>query len=346
MNFNKRSNIEVPEDSLLFKYIIGDISADEKAVVEKWAEESADNEKILIQLAKIYYAQKTQQRIENRNSLLAYQKVHSRIRKKSRRLFFRRITVAASFTIGILGLGSFFLQYLGFQKDVDLPSLITVQSNDNSRTQVVLPDGTEVHLNSSSTITYPSYYTGKERKVALEGEAYFKVTHNTEKPFIVSTADQKYNVKVLGTEFNMQAFEEDNIIQTTLVSGSIQLDIKGKNSKTILTPSQKAIYSLETNDLKVITTDTNRETDWMYNRLVFKDTPMSEVLARLTRFYNVEFDVKNRIINTYTFTGTFEDKPLYQVLDYMKISSRINYNITYQKDENGTKSVVELRKKY
>ena len=222
--------------------------------------------------------------------------------------------------------------------------MITVESNDNSRTRLVLPDGTEVCLNSGSSITYPSRYTDSERNVTLSGEAYFKVTHNKEKPFIVNALNKKYKVKVLGTEFNMQAYRDDNVIQTTLIVGSVQVDIQGKNTKTVLLPSQKAIYSVQNNELAVVTANTDRETDWMYSRLVFKKTPMPEVLARLSRFYKVEFDVRNKIIDTYTFTGTFEDKPLYQVLDYMKISSQIDYNITYQKDEKGTKSVVVLRR--
>ncbi len=93
-----------------------------------------------------------------------------------------------------------------------------------------------------------------------------------------------------------------------------------------------------------ISTDTDRETDWMYDRLVFRKTPMPEVISRLSRFYDVEFRVIDPVIMTYTFTGTFEDKPLFLVLDYMKISSGIANEITYYNDDNGTQSVVVLRK--
>ncbi|WP_029906831.1 FecR family protein [Prevotella sp. 10(H)] len=332
------------EESLLLKYIIGETTDIEKKLIEEWSDENSENEKILTQLAKIYYARKTQQRIKNRDIDSAFHKVEKRINKKRRLLFLTRTAVAASLIIGFLGIASLFLQQSGVQETF-MASMITVRSNDNLRTQLVLPDGTEVHLNAGSSLTYPSHYIGKERKVILSGEAYFKVTHNDEQPFIVSTPDKKYNIRVVGTEFNMQAYEEDNIIQTTLVSGSVKLNIKGQDSETVLRPSQKAVYSTETSKLEVVAANTDRETDWMYGRLVFRKTPLPEVLARLSRFYNVEFDVKNKIINTYTFTGTFEDKPLYQVLDYMKISSRINHTITYQKDDKGTtKSVIILRK--
>lgn len=344
MELNEKSYIEIPDESLLLRYIIGEVTQEENLLVKEWSGKDTANEELLIQLARMYYAQRTQQRIKNRDTEAAFRIVNNKIKRKGRRLFLQRVGVAASLIIGILGIGSFFFQYLDLRESF-LPSMITVESNDNSRTRLVLPDGTEVCLNSGSSITYPSHYTHGERNVTLSGEAYFKVTHNKEKPFVVNALDKKYKVKVLGTEFNMQAYKDDNVIQTTLIAGSVQVDIQGRNTKTVLLPSQKAIYSLQNNELEVVSANTDRETDWMYSRLVFKKTPMPEVLARLSRFYKVEFDVRNKIIDTYTFTGTFEDRPLYQVLDYMKISSQIDYNIiTYQKDEKGTKSVVVLRR--
>lgn len=333
-----------PDESLLIKYIIGESTDDENNRIEDWIKDNPDNEKILTQLALIHHAHKTHERIKHRDVATAYDKVQHKIRKKTRRFLLRRIGVAASLALGLIGIGSLLIQFLDI-KEQYAPSLITVHSNDNSRSQFTLPDGTEVHLNSRSVLTYPSYYQGKERKVTLlEGEAYFKVAHNADRPFIVNVADEKYNIKVLGTEFNLQAYKNEKIIRTTLVEGSVEINIAGNNKKTTLKPSQKAVYSSNTNQLEITTANTDRETDWMYDRLVFRQTPIKEVLERLSRFYNVEFDVKNDIIYQYTFTGTFEDKPLYQVLDYMKISSRINYIITYKKDENGTKSVVELSK--
>lgn len=343
MELDEKSYIEIPDESLLLRYIAGEVTQEENLLVKEWSRKDIANEELLIQLARIYYAQRTQQRIKNRDTEAAFRIVNNKIKKKGRRLFLQRVGVAASLIIGILGIGSFIFQYSDLRESF-LPSMITVESNDNSRTRLVLPDGTEVCLNSGSSITYPSRYTDSERNVTLSGEAYFKVTHNKEKPFIVNALNKKYKVKVLGTEFNMQAYRDDNVIQTTLIVGSVQVDIQGNNTKTVLLPSQKAIYSVQNNELAVVTANTDRETDWMYSRLVFKKTPMPEVLARLSRFYKVEFDVRNKIIDTYTFTGTFEDKPLYQVLDYMKISSQIDYNITYQKDEKGTKSVVVLRR--
>ncbi len=342
MSSNDISHIDTPDESLLLRYIAGQTTEKEEQSVDEWAGIDIENEKALSGLARIYHAQKTRQNIDRRDTRSALLKVMGQIRRNLWRQRLQRVAVAASLIIGVVGIGSLSLNNSDSGEIV--PSTITVSSTDNSRTRIELPDGTQVHLNLSSSITYPSHYTGDERKATLTGEAYFKVFRNEEMPFIVSTPDQKYNIRVLGTEFNMQAYEEDGIIQTSLISGSVEVDIDGRSTGTVLSPSQKAIYSLSTHELQVVTTDTDRETDWMYGRLVFKKTPMPEVLARLSRFYNIEFDVRNPVIRTYTFTGTFEDKPLFQVLDYMRISSGIENTITYRKDDDGTKSVVVLRK--
>lgn len=339
MNLNEDQHSRVPNEALLLKYITGKVCADEELAVTNWMNENEENKKIVTQLAYMYYAEKTQERINRRDPHKVFQKIKKRIYIKKTTFYLKRIAAVASFIIGIAGISVLF-----FQKEIMAPALVTVYSNDSSHADVTLPDGTMVHLNSRSSLTYPSFYSDDDRKVILTGEAYFKVARNVSKPFIVSIPNEDINIKVLGTEFNINAYKEDNIIQTTLISGSVELNTDGGKVQTILEPSQKAVYSSKDNQLSVKIVNTDRETDWMYNRLVFRETPMKDVLTRLSRFYNIEFDVKNQIIYNYTFTGIFEDKPLYQVLDYMKISSKIDYQITYKKDNKGTKSVVELRK--
>jgi ferric-dicitrate binding protein FerR (iron transport regulator) len=334
---------EAFDEALLLRYVAGQTTECEDRKVEEWVSGSMENEKVFSEVAGLYHAHRTRQNIDSRDSRSALLEVWGRIRKGLWRKRLRRMAVAASLVIGAAGAA---VILYGSGSGEVAPSMITVQSNDNSRTRIELPDGTQVHLNSGSVITYPSHYTGGGREVILSGEAYFKVFRDEDKPFVVTTPDRKYSVRVLGTEFNMQAYEDDGVIQTSLVAGSVEIDIDidDRSEGVVLLPSQKAIYHTDTHRLLVTTTNIDRETDWMYGRLVFRKTPMPEVLARLSRFYDVEFDVKNPVIMTYTFTGTFEEKPLFQVLDYMKISSGIENATTYSSDANGTKSVVILRR--
>jgi ferric-dicitrate binding protein FerR (iron transport regulator) len=182
----------------------------------------------------------------------------------------------------------------------------------------------------------------------LTGEAYFDVSHNPKQPFIVSVKDDKMRVKVLGTAFNIQAFADEETIHTTLVDGSVDLELKTKSGEyrnQKLVPSEKASYNPSNNELLIKTVDTAYETSWTTGRLMFKNTPLPEVLRKLSHYYNVQFDVRNTIINTYTFTGTFENKQLFQILSYLKISSNIDSQINQitSDDSNGVKqSTVKL----
>lgn len=106
----------------------------------------------------------------------------------------------------------------------DEAQIVTVQANAGMRTHFNLPDGTVAYLNSGSVLSYPLHYDKKERRVTLTGEAYFKVTHNPEQPFIVSVANDRMRVKVLGTEFNLQSYNNESIVQTTLVSGAVHIE--------------------------------------------------------------------------------------------------------------------------
>lgn len=213
----------------------------------------------------------------------------------------------------------------------------TLLTAPGCRYRLVLPDSTRIWLNAASAVTYPVRFREDVRLARMAGEAYFEVSRAASWPFVVKTENEGMMVRVLGTSFNIAAWQDSDTIQATLVSGSIAL--KTGNASQLLKPSQKAVYSTRDQQLQVLVVNTDRETDWVYERLVFRQTSMKEVLARLSRFYNVSFDVKNQAIYQYTFTGTFEDKPLIKVLDYMQLSSRIKYNIL----KKGKKTIVELK---
>jgi ferric-dicitrate binding protein FerR (iron transport regulator) len=216
----------------------------------------------------------------------------------------------------------------------------TLIASKGKRFRLVLPDSTRIWLNSDSRLTYPLRFERTARLTEVSGEAYFEVSKAANWPFVVKAAGDELAIRVLGTAFNVSAYEKNKTVQTTLVSGSVGLEIPGRpGGNTILKPSQKAIYSIHDKALLVKTVDTDRETDWVHNRLVFRQTPMSEVLTRLSRFYNVGFNVKNKNIYQYTFTGTFDNKPLETVLEYMQISSRIRYTILHKAE----KTIVELK---
>ena len=338
--------IDGPDSSVVLRYIWNTASEEEKAQVDVWLKEDPEHEKVLLQIARIYYANQTRERIASRNSLRAYQKVQKKMQVHVRRFFLKRVSVyAACFLLGLI-ISS--VIYWKKQDNVYLPSqVITIQANAGMRTHLDLPDGTVAYLNSGSTLSYPLPFDKNVRRVSLSGEAYFEVTHNPEQPFVVSVQDDRMRVKVHGTEFNVEAYEQE--IQTTLVSGSIDIEVveNGQVAKKVhLNPSDKAIYDVTKDKINIFPVNTEYETSWINGRLVFKNMPLPQVLKKLSYFYNVKFDVQDDIINSYYFTGTFQDKQLSQVLDYLKITSQIDYEIKTTRSDDSHKiqqSVVVLK---
>lgn len=333
-----------PDGALLFNYLKGVTTEKEKIRVEDWMQVSDENWKMALQVARIYYASRTKERILKRDSLRAYKKVQKCIdgRKKRRSLY--RISIAAACFIGLLGMSTM-ISFWKKTTSIQSSQTVTVSANRGVRTCFDLPDGSVVHLNSGSTLIYPLSNDEKERRVQLSGEAYFSIKRDPERPFIVSLSDDRMRVKVLGTEFNVRAYEKENVIQTTLVTGAVNLEMKdheGNVNERTLCPSEKAIYDLANKTLEVLKVDVESEIAWKDGRLVFKETPLPEVLNRLANFYNVEFKMMNAELESYLFTGTFNNRQLPQVLDYLRISSQIDYSIKQMHTDDSLSEQREL----
>ena len=347
---NRHINFQEPEGMMLLRYIKDTASNKEKSYIEAWLEADENNKRILLQTARIYYANNAMERIASRNPLIAYEKLEQRLVKRARLYWLKRFSVAAACIIAIIGLSSL-ISYIRVGSSTDDPQYITLEANAGIRTHFNLPDGTVVYLNSGSSLSYPVPYDSKERKVCLSGEAYFKVTHNEKQPFIVSAFGDRYNVRVLGTEFNMQAYASEDQISTTLVKGSVNVEVKnkiGKIYKWELKPSEKAVCDIDEGKVLITKVNTIYETAWMEGKLMFKNMPLPQVLKRLSYFYNVKFEIQDPVINSYYFNGTFENKQLSKFLYYLKISSRIDYEIkqAMTDDSQGSQStMVILRKK-
>jgi len=330
------------DGTLLLKYINETANCDERKQVDVWLAEDEANSDVLLQVAQIYHAQRTRQRTRQRNPYGALHRVQQRMAQRSRRIIIRRLAVAASLLIGILGTASLMRQKPQTEAP---PQMITVATNAGMRSHLTLPDSTVVYLNAGSTLVYPSQYDKNARRVQLSGEAYFKVARSADKPFVVNTANDKVNVQVLGTEFNLQAYEKDGLAQITLVEGSVQVGIQGKKGNILLAPSEQLTFDISTDQVFLETTNTAQITAWMTGRLIFRDTPMPEVLRQLSHFFSVEFNVRDKVIRDYSFTGTFENRPLFQILDYLKISSGIEYTMDYPENQELKKTAIHLKKK-
>lgn len=217
-----------------------------------------------------------------------------------------------------------------------------------SRTVVELSDGSEVQLNYGSRIKYPQFFLGDTRNVVLTGEGFFKVSHNPEKPFIVKAGN--LNIKALGTTFNILAYPDDDVIETTLVEGKVILEQIKLNAKPkiigSLSPGQHIEYNALNGDISSTIGKVEKYISWTDGKLIFIDTPILQVAERLSRMFNVDFQVKDEL-KDYIYTVTLEDESLSQILDLMTIATPVVYKTLPRKklpDGTFSKQIIIMEK--
>ena len=167
---------------------------------------------------------------------------------------------------------------------------------------IVLSDGTKVYVNSDSRLEFPAKFIGKTREVRLYGEAYFQVTSSTEQPFIVKT--ENMDVRVTGTEFNVKAYKEDNLVQTTLVHGKVSIATgQGKHEIRELVPSQQAEFNTTNNNISVRTVDVNSVIAWKNGQFIFKGNKLADIMTTLSRWYDFKVIYQNDKVRDLIFAG-------------------------------------------
>ena len=200
--------------------------------------------------------------------------------------------------------------------------------------EVQLSDGTVVYLNSGSSIRYPvNFVDGNNREVYIKGEAFFHVSRDEKHPFIVNAG--KLNIKVLGTQFNVSSYKEDENINTVLVSGSVEL-YKDKAEKEIintikLSPGKIAKWNDEKNSYKVEPTDTDIYTAWVQGKLIFKNEFFKVIRKKLERHYNVTIINHNKLLDDNTFNAEFDSENIEEVMEIFDRNFGINYKIENNK---------------
>ncbi|MEN8200949.1 MAG: FecR family protein [Bacteroidota bacterium] len=220
------------------------------------------------------------------------------------------------------------------------PELLTeVISPQGSITYMELPDGSKVWLNHGSSLQFPQQFRGKTRTVKLSGEGYFQIAHNEIKPFVVDAGEIQAFVK--GTEFDMMAYPGDRVIETTLKSGSLILQRRtGKDHVQDLfhlTPGHHVEYLAEEKKLIYSNGNVEKYISWKDGKLIFENDSFDEIAARLSRWYNVDIQLLDPELSHYTYTATFMDETLVQVLDLLEIATPVKYRISgRKKQQDGT----------
>ena len=185
--------------------------------------------------------------------------------------------------------------------------------------QLQLADGTKITLNAASSIRFPVSFTDSTRTVYLSGEAFFDVTH-TGKPFIVHSETQE--VRVLGTQFNVMAYSDELIVETTLVEGKVQ--VESADNKHLLKPGEQAV--LDQNTLTVQAVNTDNYTSWMDGKFQFKNSSMEEVMKRLARWYDFSYEFENEKVKSLHFTGRIDNQQQISViLKMLEVTTAVTF---------------------
>ncbi|WP_043585851.1 FecR family protein [Geminisphaera colitermitum] len=217
------------------------------------------------------------------------------------------------------------------------------QSNgDGERKEIALEDGTRITLNAASDLSYPSAFDTNTRVVRLTGEAFFDVAHDTGRPFIVETSTLR--IKVLGTQFNVKAFEDGTVAQVTLVTGKVEVVPLGPgtaHAPVTLSPGMQYSMAADTGESKLLAGAAQAAVGWMSNHIVWEEERLPEAMKTLERRYGVTIELRDEALRDETVTGRFQSESLPEILGMLRATGGIDFSI---KEDGGKIKTVVLRK--
>lgn len=200
-------------------------------------------------------------------------------------------------------------------------SYATLTTPRGGQYQITLPDGSRVWLNAASSLRYPGKFHGHERKVTLEGEAYFEVTRDEDRPFIVESKGQ--HIEVLGTEFNINAYKDEPRTLTTLVQGSVRLHTTGEGTEVILKPGEQAAVTGGT--VRVAKVEPGEYTTWRKGQISLNQADLSAIIRQIERWYDVQFDIEYMPLSEPLFGVLKRDVQLSEILEALELHYQVKF---------------------
>ncbi len=250
----------------------------------------------------------------------------------------------------ILSISIFCILFFNTGSEIPTRPILTnseISTKYGLKTNMLLPDGTKVYLNSGSKLTYDKNYGTNNREVSLTGEAFFDVIKNPQKPFIIHT--NRVNIRVLGTAFNVRCYPDEKTTETSLIRGSLEVSTNGGSEKIILKPSEKLIVSnidqkkqmgtivadktignskniIELSHVSLLSSDSSViETSWVSNRLVFRSESFEAVAHKMEKWYGIEIVFSNEKLKNKKLTGIFDNETVLQALDALQLTTKFSY---------------------
>lgn len=302
----------------LNKYFRGDSSQQEKEEIQLWIEEDEKNKTEFMSLRTLFditLGSLPETPMQKSNPAL----------KKGRSLVYEWMKIAAAVVITFMV--SYF--YMNNTRQNQAVEMQTLHVPAGQRAELTLADGTKVWLNALTTLTFPNRFTDSSRKVYLDGEAYFDVKHDKQRLFTVNT--QKYDINVLGTEFNVTAYNKNGLFETALLNGAVEIESSNGQQKLRLNPGERAYTE---NENLLVTPIQDYDTFlWREGIISLKNERIENILKKLELYYDVEIINKKNSIKDIPYTGKFRTKDgVEHILNVLKIPTKLTY--TKDNDKN------------
>jgi len=305
--------------------LTGENTNTDEEIINHWIEGDKANGNIFDSIIQIW-EHKSHQHYNTKN---IYQKYINRKNQfeqtqgKNRFVFYvLRISAVLFFLVSTAFLGTFLFDKF-FDNEVVTQKISVPKGN---RSELILPDGSKVWLSNNSTLTYPNEFKGKLRELSLDGEAYFEVEHNQNKPFIVNIG--KNRIKVVGTKFSVTAYSADNKVRADLISGNIQLDINiGKNGNEkyksfSLKPSHSLVWNKATGKLLETKIPDGFYDYWHKGMYKFANETLEDLAVKIDRIYNTQLIFEDDILKSKRFSGVMSiDDNIFTLIEAIKSTS-------------------------
>ena len=309
------------DDELLIAYFKGEVSDKEAQRITEWIEAKIEHQRYYQQLCRLFEMSYWIEDIPEQTEVA--------FPKKTKILPWKHYVISFMKVAAIFVLGFALHFFLNWQKTTHHELQHQIHVPTGQHVEIMLADGSKVWLNSGSTLTFPSKFNGKKRLVELDGEGFFEVKSDKEHPFIVSTS--KYQVKAVGTSFNIYDYQDSPQFEAALLNGKVEVTTNAKKSSVvILTPNQRA--ALCQGVLKVKPIENANNYLWRKGILYFNE-PLLEVFDKLQEYYDIEFQIRNTSLTRKSpyCTGKFRAKDgLEHIIRVLKETNHFDYQIDYE----------------
>ena len=326
MNNNIMNDIHEDIIRLITVYLTETASEEEVVRLLDWISLSSENKAYFDQLRNIWEASDRKLDFSTISTDKALAHVMSQIKGKQVSAWFYWQKIAAVLLIPILLANVIWFAFNPFGAGAkNQVSYNEVFAAYGTRSSIKLADGSQVWLNSGSSLKYPDKFVDKNRVVYLKGEAYFEVHSDKSQPFIVQT--QTVSITATGTKFNVNAFATSKEVEVTLASGKVSVArMSDGNVISDLKPNQHLVYDTSAQSSKLVDfEDVYEFISWKDGKLIFRNEPLASVVKKISQIYNVDIKLKGSSLQDYRYRATFENETLSEILKMLALTAPIEY---------------------